>query len=471
MQGAVQSSTDQGGQGAILGDDGKVYAFTPLGWRDSSATASVGGRVDFDVRGDHAVAINPLPESESAAGERPASPSAPSALPTPGSSGVLRGATPLSPPQSVKVPSPLATPVSAAGASQQLGRSVQRGPQGFPQPGAPTQSVSQGFAQPGAPMQPPRAIPTPVPRSQPASFPVAQPASFPVVQSVQVPVAPSPPIVQGQGVGMPPGVPPVSPTGGASRFGTEMFKSRIVLFAVLGVVLLGVAAVGLFLLLGSSQSDEEIAAQVATEWAHDSINSVTEMLVGFVIGDLPFITSSIAEYIAELVREYITWGYSEPSCPAEGRCDVKATARVSMDVNIPLVMNSTVTVKMPFDLDIATGSKSVRSWYPDFGGASVQGLSLGSGGGSVSGALSGFSSDFDFDDISDSFDDFADDFDDISDSFDDFADDIEFDFDDVSDSFDDFADDFDDVSDSFDDFADDFDDVGDSISESLGDLW
>ena len=60
MQGTIQNAAKQGSHGAITGDDGVTYTYTALGWRDDSRPAEVGMRVDFDVRGSHAVAIYPI---------------------------------------------------------------------------------------------------------------------------------------------------------------------------------------------------------------------------------------------------------------------------------------------------------------------------------------------------------------------------------------------------------------------------
>ena len=61
MQGTVLNIAGQGGQGVILGDDGSRYTYTLLGWRDSTVTAFPGMKVDFEIRGTHAVGVYPLP--------------------------------------------------------------------------------------------------------------------------------------------------------------------------------------------------------------------------------------------------------------------------------------------------------------------------------------------------------------------------------------------------------------------------
>ena len=61
MQGTIHNTARQDNPGVILGDDGVSYTYTFLGWRDAASPASPGMRVDFDVRGRHAVAIYPMP--------------------------------------------------------------------------------------------------------------------------------------------------------------------------------------------------------------------------------------------------------------------------------------------------------------------------------------------------------------------------------------------------------------------------
>ena len=75
MQGTIMSIAGQGGQGLILGDDGVRYTYTPMGWRDSTVGAFSGMKVDFEIRGAHAVGVYPLP------GQTPPPPPPP--IPTP----------------------------------------------------------------------------------------------------------------------------------------------------------------------------------------------------------------------------------------------------------------------------------------------------------------------------------------------------------------------------------------------------
>ena len=84
MQGVILSAGTA--QGLILGDDGARYTFTPLGWRDDGASPQPGMRVDFEVRGSHAVGIYPVPGGapapSSAPGVPPDLPSHPATTPS-----------------------------------------------------------------------------------------------------------------------------------------------------------------------------------------------------------------------------------------------------------------------------------------------------------------------------------------------------------------------------------------------------
>lgn len=59
MQGQILSASVTGNQGVILGDDGVQYSFTATDWRDNSARAASGMRVDFSGQGFFATEIRP----------------------------------------------------------------------------------------------------------------------------------------------------------------------------------------------------------------------------------------------------------------------------------------------------------------------------------------------------------------------------------------------------------------------------
>ena len=80
MQGVILSVGTA--QGIILGDDGARYTFTPLGWRNAEIRPEPGMRVDFEVRGPHAVGIYPLPGATPSPQSPATPPTAPVILPT-----------------------------------------------------------------------------------------------------------------------------------------------------------------------------------------------------------------------------------------------------------------------------------------------------------------------------------------------------------------------------------------------------
>ena len=132
MQGSILNVAGPGGQGLILGEDGTRYNYTTLGWRDSSVNAFPGMKVDFEVRGNHAVGVFPLLG-------QPPPPPAPPVPPTP----VVGARYPSQP--TAGGPSPV--PPSAM-------------PQAYPnQPSGPTPTVPASPVYSPPPAQPPQGAP------------------------------------------------------------------------------------------------------------------------------------------------------------------------------------------------------------------------------------------------------------------------------------------------------------------------
>ena len=97
--------------------------------------------------------------------------------------------------------------------------------------------------------------------------------------------------------------------------------------------------------------------------------------------------------MADKIRDKVAWSYSEARCPREGQCDVTATASAALDINIPFVFNDTVTIELPFDLDIDTGARRVNDWDADIGSASVRGIELSDMGEGIQQAMDSSSED------------------------------------------------------------------------------
>ena len=390
MQGSILSAASSGNQGVILGDDGIQYTFTPLGWQGYPTQAVEGVRVDFEVRGFHAVGIYPT-----------------------------LGVAPMQPPPAI--------------------------------PTAPIQP-----AVPRTPVQPPR-VPTPT-------------LQYPYAQNSAPPQQPSP------------------------SAATPDSRPKVLIGALLAVVIVGIAVAGVFYMLQMQQSQEEIAEAVAREWVNSSIDNISELTMGYLVGNIPVITQAGGDWLADNIRENVTWTYSEPNCRQEGRCDVTATAKADLNINIPLVMNDTASVVMPFRLDINTDEKRVANWDPDIGSASVYGVELGGIGQNIGRTFESSDTEiwrameslreFTVDDGVElpgvEFIQFSDDIQEIADrAIQDF--DLDRDFEDISDSVDraiqdfDLDRDFEDISDSvdrvFNDFDTDFGGASDDIRSSFDSLF
>ena len=334
MQGSIISVASAGGQGLILGADGVHYTYTPAGWRDPSLRAAPGMKVDFEVRGSHAVGMYPMPG---------ATPPAPASI-------NLQGAV---------------LSVSGAGYA-----GVIAGDDGI------QYTLTQGdwgdrSVSPFAGMRvnfiPRGSLATEVYPVHPAAHapPTGSPSTARYPHSPAVPPVPATPA--------PPQYPPPTPAVAGSR-------PKMLTGVLVAAVLIGVAAVGVFFLLQERMSDEEIAAEVAREWSGASIDEASELVMGLLVGNLPVVTQIGGGALADRIRREVSWTYSVPECRGEEQCEVTATAEADMDINIPLVLNDTATIRMPFLLDIDTGERRVTDWVPEIGSASVSGVEVDSVG-------------------------------------------------------------------------------------------
>ena len=147
-----------------------------------------------------------------------------------------------------------------------------------------------------------------------------------------------------------------------------------------------VSVVVAFFLLQDQRTDEQIAEAVAREWSSSSIDDISELTVGFLVGNAPVVTQIGGSALADRIRDNVAWSYSTPDCQ-QGQCDVTATARANVDISIPLVMNETATIELPFDLEVDTGEELVTDWDAALASASVSGIELGDAGQGVGRAL------------------------------------------------------------------------------------
>ena len=198
----------------------------------------------------------------------------------------------------------------------------------------------------------------------PATLPYSQSPTTPPAPTSQVPPAAPPPPAQ---------YPPPTPA-------TTGSPSKILTGVLVAAILIGVAAVGVFFLLQERVSEEEIAAEVAREWSSSSIDEASEVVMGLLVGNIPIVTQIGGGALADRIRQEVRWSYSTPKCGDGGNCEVTATAAADLDINVPLVLNDTATIRMPFLLDIDTGEERVTGWNADLGSASVSGVEIGSVG-------------------------------------------------------------------------------------------
>ena len=208
----------------------------------------------------------------------------------------------------------------------------------------------------------------------PFAPPAAQPPS-------QFPSAPQP--IPSQQFPTPTPVP--QPSGGQERNGhpkgstpaEQAWWSGALFKTLAAIVLLGAIGAGAYLYFQEARSDEEIALEVAQEWSSSSIDDISELAMGLLVGNAPIVTQVGGDILADKIRDHVAWSFSAASCPVEGQCEVTATANAALDINIPFVFNDTVTVELPFDLDIDTGARRVTDWDADIGAASVRGIEIG----------------------------------------------------------------------------------------------
>ena len=341
MQGSIISIASKGGQGVILGDDGVHYTYTPAGWRDISLRATPGMRVDFEVRGSHAVGIYPM------LGMAPTAPASVN----------LQG-----------------TILSLSGAGYTGVITGDDGIQYTLTPGdwgdrlmRPTVGMRVNFVGHGT-------LATEIYPVHTAAHapPVGSHPTAPYSPSAATPLASTSPV--------PPAAPPSPPQHPSPTPAATGSHSKILAGVLVAAVLVGVAAVGAFFLLQERVTEEETAAEVAREWSSSSIDEASEVVMGLLVGNLPVVAQIGGAALADKIRQEVRWSYSTPECGDGGHCEVTATAAANLDINVPLVLNETATIRMPFLLDIDTGEERVTVWNADLGSASVSGVELGSVG-------------------------------------------------------------------------------------------
>ena len=124
----------------------------------------------------------------------------------------------------------------------------------------------------------------------------------------------------------------------------------------------------------SSPSYDQKALEIAEAWSQNSVDAVTKEVADLVLDDSPALANLGGSILADQIQERINWDYSVPSCDSDGRCTLTATVQTTININVPLVMDKTVTVSFPFALDIdakATVQSGVTRAAPQIAGGTI----------------------------------------------------------------------------------------------------
>ena len=145
-----------------------------------------------------------------------------------------------------------------------------------------------------------------------------------------------------------------------------MFSTR---YMVLVVVLVSI------FVIGCGKTNEEIATEAAQEWTENSFDAMEDIL-GFFLGSVPVISQIASSAIMDQLQEKVVWSLQTPDCSEDNYCTVLANAKTDVDVFIPLVVDDTASISVPFFLRIDTSSKEVDHWRADFDRASISGINV-----------------------------------------------------------------------------------------------
>lgn len=139
-----------------------------------------------------------------------------------------------------------------------------------------------------------------------------------------------------------------------------MTKSSWQMFAL---ILLIVSCAGL--MAGCGEDKNAIAAEVARGWTNSSISDISDAVAEMVIDEEPIVARLAAAALAGLIRENLSWDYSEPERISEDRYSVIATATADVKIEIPPLADKLYVVSLPFNLEVDTDARSVLRWVPD----------------------------------------------------------------------------------------------------------
>ena len=134
-------------------------------------------------------------------------------------------------------------------------------------------------------------------------------------------------------------------------------------------IVIVLALISIFV-VGCGKSNEEIATEVAQEWTESSFEAMEDVL-GYFLGSVPVISQIASSAIIDQLQEKVVWSLQAPDCSEDNYCTVLANAKADVDVYIPLVVDDTVSISVPFSLQIDASNKEVDNWQADFDRASI----------------------------------------------------------------------------------------------------
>lgn len=150
-------------------------------------------------------------------------------------------------------------------------------------------------------------------------------------------------------------------------------SKHVALARVLALFLLLTAVGWMTAGCGSGDDGKAVAAEVAANWVDSSVEQVSETVAELIISEEPAMANLAAGALSGLIREGLSWTYSEPVRLREDRYQVTATAAADVTVKIPLLDDRRYVGTVPFNLEVDTNARVVSSWLPDLGSATLEG--------------------------------------------------------------------------------------------------
>ena len=131
---------------------------------------------------------------------------------------------------------------------------------------------------------------------------------------------------------------------------------------------------------GCGIDKETAAVEVAEQWTEDNINDVSEVLVNLVM-EAPVVADTfdkmpslvadrasdmLAYAFSQRIREYLVVNYTSSTRVADDIYRVAGTARLSVQVDLPVVETRSFAASLPFTLDVNLAERTADLWTPLF---------------------------------------------------------------------------------------------------------